>query len=480
METRSHKTKIVCTIGPSSGSRAVIGRLIKAGMDVARLNLSHGTVSEHIGTLGLIRAVAKGLNRTVGIMIDLPGPKIRVGTIRDAPLLLKKHDVVTLVQGTVSDDRRVIPVEMKGFAGLVSRNGVVYLNDGFIQLKVLGIDGGRVSCRVVIGGALLSHKGLNLPGTRPDTSAVTGRDLRIIDTFLDHGADIFSISFVQSRDDVAKVRERVRERGHDPLIVAKIERREAVGHIDSIMDAADGILIARGDLGVEIPIERVPVVQKMLIRRANDRNKIVITATQMLLSMTEHIRPTRAEVTDVANAILDGTDAVMLSEETAMGDYPVEAVRMMGRIASTTEARRGEFGCLSGTGALKTRGTRKGGPIEYGLALDVEDIIRTMRIRLVTAVNTRYRAIHGISRLKPGCWIVTTAADRKDMHLLNLTYGVRPLPVPKGTHDPGSVISRYVRTNRLVRPGDRILRIEESLDKRAGRINSLHIITVQG
>ncbi len=478
METRSHKTKIVCTIGPSSSSPDVIGRLIRAGMDVARLNLSHGTVSEHIRTMGLVRSVARGIGRTVGIMIDLPGPKIRVGTLRHAPVFLKKHDIVTLVQGGASDDSRVIPVEMEGLADAAYRNDVIYLNDGFIQLKVIAVGKDGVSCRVVIGGTLLSHKGLNIPGMLPDTGAITGRDARIIDTFSSRGADIFSISFVRSRDDVIRVRARARRSGHDPVIVAKIERREAVKRIDAILDVADGIMIARGDLGVEIPIERVPVVQKMLIRRANDRNRVVITATQMLLSMTEHIRPTRAEVTDVANAILDGTDAVMLSEETAMGDYPLETVRMMGRIASITEAQREEIGCPYDSGLPGTGRTRERGTAEYGMALNVRDIVRTMRIKLVVAVHTRYTAVHSISRIKSGCWIVSTALPGKGTHLLNLSYGV--LPVQESAHAPGKVLTGYLRRNGLVRPGDRVLRIEGSPDHGHEGIASLDIMTMRG
>lgn len=478
IDLHTHKTKIVCTIGPSSNSPAVIGSLIKAGMNVARLNLSHGTIPEHIGTLKLVRAIARRLNKTVGIMVDLPGPKIRVGIIKNTPMLLKKHDIVTLAEGTESNDRRVIPVDYKGLTRFISGNGIIYLNDGFIQLKVLKIHDGRISCKVIIGGTLLSHKGLNIPGVRPGISAVTNRDLNIIDKFSDHGADIFNISFVQGADDVIKAGRHAKKRGTSPLIIAKIERGEAVRHIDSILDAADGIMVARGDLGVEIPIEQVPVVQKMLIRKANDKNKIVITATQMLLSMTEHIRPTRAEVTDVANAILDGTDAVMLSEETAMGDYPVDAVKMMTRIASITESKRKEFGCSSGIEARKIDGVRKHDLFEDRITFDVKGTIESMQIRMVITHNISAGTAHGISRFKPDCWILCVTNDRKSLHLLNLSYGVCPLLKLKDTPAWRKQILELLHKNGLLEQGDRILQIEESIDKKGRYSNSLNIVTV--
>jgi pyruvate kinase len=472
-----HKTKIVCTIGPSSNSRAVISRLIKAGMNVARLNLSHGSIEEHIAALTLLRAEAARQNKTISIMVDLPGPKMRVGVIKNAPVVLKKNDTVTLVTGAVSGDTTDIPVDYKALASLVSRNSIIYLNDGFIQLKVLNVQAHKIACRVMIGGTLLSHKGLNIPRIKSNAIAVTPRDLIIVGKFLKYGADIFSVSFVENENDIIKIKQFIRRKGKDPVIIAKIERGEAVKNIDSILDAADGIMVARGDLGVEIPVEQVPVVQKMLIQKANAMNKVVITATQMLLSMTEHIRPTRAEVTDVANAILDGTDAVMLSEETAMGGYPVESVEMMAKIAVITEAKRYEFSCPSGPSysSPPEKGDRD---VDGVVAQNVKHTIDAVDIKYAITVSGTGRASYRISRLKPGCWILSIAFDKKMLHLLNLSYGVYPLSLTKGQRDVRSDIIHNLSLNKRIKHGDKILLIEESVHKKEAYYNSMDIITV--
>ena len=474
----AHKTKIVCTIGPSSDSPAILQKLIKAGMDVARLNLSHGSIAEQVKTLSLIRAEAARQHKTVSIMVDLPGPKMRIGIIRNAPLVLKKNDAVTLVTGPSSGDKAYIPVEYKALDSLVARNSVIYLNDGFIQLKVLNVRPHKIACRVMTGGSLLSHKGLNIPHVKSKASAVTPHDLAIAGTFLEHGADIFSVSFVEDENDIKKIKRFVRSKGKDPVIIAKIERGEAVRHIDRILDAADGIMVARGDLGVEIPIEQVPVVQKMLIQKANQKNKIVITATQMLLSMTEHVRPTRAEVTDVANAILDGTDAVMLSEETAMGGYPVESVGMMAKIAVITEAKRYEFSCPAGSPFSGRPEEKKIEDIDDVVAHNVKHTIDAMDIKFAITNSGTGRASYSISRLKPGCWILAVAFNQKMLHLLNLSYGIYPLVRTQTGRDVYKDIFRNLSRDKRIKRGDRILVIEESFAKKGAYSSDMDIITV--
>ncbi len=473
-----HKTKIVCTIGPSSNSRAVISRLIKAGMNVARLNLSHGSVEEHIAALTLLRAEASRQNKTISIMVDLPGPKMRVGVIKNAPVVLKKNDTVTLVTGAVSGETTDIPVDYKALASLVSRNSIIYLNDGFIQLKVLKVQAHKIACRVMIGGTLLSHKGLNIPHIKSNAVAVTPRDLLMVGKFLKYGADIFSVSFVENENDIIKIKQFIRRKGKDPVIIAKIERGEAVKNIDSILDAADGIMVARGDLGVEIPVEQVPVVQKMLIQKANAMNKVVITATQMLLSMTDHIRPTRAEVTDVANAILDGTDAVMLSEETAMGGYPVESVEMMAKIAVITEAKRYEFSCPANRLFYNNPIGKKNGNIDDAVAQNVKHTIDAVDIKYVITDSSTGRASYSISRLKPGCWILSVAYDKKMLHLLSMSYGIYPLSLTKGQRDVRRDILHNLSLSKRIKHGDKILLIEESVHKKEAYYNSMDIITV--
>ena len=338
----SHKTKIVCTIGPSSCSPSKLEGMIESGMNVARLNCSHGEFKEHAENIRNIRAAASKTRRMVSILIDLPGVKMRIGRLQNGSVMLKKGGEVVLTTRNVLGTQALIPVEYKQLPKSVSKGKIIFLNDGFIQLKVEKISGQDVFCKVLIGGKLLSHKGLNLPGAKLNINPITDKDLKIVDFGLKHGVNIFGLSFVERPKDIIKVREFARKKGHSVYLVAKIERRGAIENFDEILKAADAVMIARGDLGVEIPIEEVPGIQKRLIQKANIMGRPVITATQMLESMTQNVRPTRAEVNDVANAILDGTDAIMLSQETAIGDYPIETVRMMAKIAMTTEHQRDE------------------------------------------------------------------------------------------------------------------------------------------
>jgi pyruvate kinase len=337
VKASGHKTGIVCTIGPSSCNPRILQQMIKSGMDVARLNFSHGTLPEHRRYINLIRKTASRLKRKVDILADLPGPKIRVGKLKPSPLKLKKGAKVVLTTRKVTGTKSLIPVPYKRLTDSVRRGGIIYLNDGFIQLRVMNISGDEVRCKVVIGGRLLSHKGLNIPGAKMYVDAVTPHDLALVDFALGEGVSNFGISFVTSAADIVKVRDFAKRRNKKVYLVAKIERAQAIENLDAILKASDAIMVARGDLGVDIPIEDVAGVQKTIIRKANRAGRPVITATQMLESMVDNIRPTRAEVTDVANAILDGTDAVMLSEESAIGRYPVETVEMMGKIASSIE-----------------------------------------------------------------------------------------------------------------------------------------------
>ncbi|MBF0504823.1 MAG: pyruvate kinase [Candidatus Omnitrophica bacterium] len=356
MKQSPHKTRVVCTIGPACRAPFKLEGLIKSGMNVARLNFSHGDFGEHAENIRNIRAAAGKIGRPVSIIVDLPGVKIRVGSLLNDAVILKKHEDIVLTTRNVVGTDTLIPVEYKRLSRAVSRGSIIYLNDGFIQLKVIKTDDHDVFCKVITGGKLLSHKGLNLPGAKLRINPITERDLQIVDFALKQGVNIFGLSFIESAKDIDQVRQFAKKRGKTVYLVAKIERQGAVENFDKILKAADAIMIARGDLGVEVPIEEVPIIQKKLIQKANIMGKPVITATQMLESMVQNVRPTRAEVTDVANAILDGTDAVMLSEETAIGEYPLEAVRMMARIAKFTQKNRplGHLDFLSGNQGEKT------------------------------------------------------------------------------------------------------------------------------
>ncbi len=332
------KTSIVCTIGPASRPEKILRRMILAGMDIARLNFAHGTLREHAEDIHRIRKTAFQVKRPVEILIDLPGPKIRLGKLKKEPVILKKNQRVILTTRKLLGTPDLLPVNYDQILKSVKKGGLIYLNDGFLQLQVQRVLGKNVYCKVLIGGILYSFKGLNLPGVRLYVEPVTEEDLNYLEFGLKHGVDLFGVSFVEKAKDIQKIKEYALELGRKIRTVAKIERGEALKNIDSILNATDVLMVARGDLGVQVEIEKVPVLQKLLIHKANLRGVPVITATQMLESMVHNIRPTRAEATDVANAVLDGTDAVMLSEETAIGDYPVETVEMMRKIVSTVKS----------------------------------------------------------------------------------------------------------------------------------------------
>ena len=308
--------------------------LLRAGMDVARLNFSHGDFDTHARNIARLREAAGRVGRRLAIMADLPGVKIRIGELREEPVELAAGDAVVLTTEAIVGDARRFAVNFPRLPQAVRPGDKLFLNDGLISLKVTGVDGNEVRCEVRAGGELASRKGLGLPGIDLGVSAFTERDRECLRFALEHGIDAVSQSFVASADDVREVRDAAAALGHGPFVIAKMERARAIDNLEGILEAADGLMVARGDLGVELPIAGMAVVQKRLMRAANRAGKPVITATQMLESMTVHRRPTRAEATDVANAILDGTDAVMLSAESAMGRYPVEAVKMLAGIAA--------------------------------------------------------------------------------------------------------------------------------------------------
>ncbi len=334
------QTKIVCTIGPATDSPDMLRQLIEAGMNVARLNFSHGTHKQHSHVIGLIREISAEMDVPVAILQDLSGPKIRTGAMAsDSPVVLNEGSEFTLTcEGIPGDEHCVSISYFTTLARKLKLASQIFLADGSMQLKVIDIDAAGIKCEVITGGELRSQQGINVPDVSLGIPAVTDKDLVDLSFGIVNGVDLVAMSYVQQESDIVPLRRTMQIRNVDIPIIAKIEKREALDNIDGIMDLVDGIMIARGDLGVEIPLEKVPVVQKMLINKAGVRGKSVITATQMLESMTKNASPTRAEVTDVANAIFDGTDAIMLSGETAIGKYPVQAVEMMDRIARETEA----------------------------------------------------------------------------------------------------------------------------------------------
>ena len=333
------RTKIVCTIGPASSSPEILMALIESGMSVARLNFSHGTHSEHGELIRKIRKAAEALGRPVAILQDLCGPKIRVGKIPGDGLMLASGQSLILATGLKVAEGNRVPVSYRALPDQVKAGDRILLADGLMELVVEKTTREEVSSQVITGGLLTSHKGINLPSSSLPIPALTEKDRRDLLFGLEMGVDFVALSFVRAATDIHAAQKIIHRQNRDTPVIAKIEKHEAIINIDAILSAADGIMVARGDLGVEIPLENVPNIQKLLVRKANDLGKPVIIATQMLRSMVEAPRPTRAEAADVANGVLDGTDAVMLSEETAIGHYPVEAVRHMVRIARSAETQ---------------------------------------------------------------------------------------------------------------------------------------------
>ncbi len=331
------KTKIVCTIGPASESPEMLRSLVANGMSVARLNFSHGDQQGHLRKIESIREVSKSLGRPVAVLADLAGPKIRVGTIPDPGIRLEAGEPFVLTSEPVEGSRSRVSVSYRNLPDEVRPGDRILLADGFMELVVKDTDRREIRTVVVTGGVLTSRKGVNLPSGTVRIPSFTEKDRVDLQFGLENDVDFVAVSFVRKAGDVLRVKEMIRAKGKETPVIAKIEKHEALSELDDIINASDGIMVARGDLGVEIPPEQVPGLQKTMIRRANRSGKPVITATQMLRSMVDAPRPTRAEAADVANAVLDGTDAVMLSEETAVGTYPVQSVQFMNRIVSSAE-----------------------------------------------------------------------------------------------------------------------------------------------
>jgi pyruvate kinase len=345
------RTKIVATLGPASGTPEMIEALIRAGMNVARINTSHGNADDHRKLIHTVRAVAERLGVYVPVLLDLSGPKMRIGTLAVGSAMLRAGDPFTLTMREVPGDWREVSITYAPLVEDVSQGDRILMGDGEIELRVVSKDKTDVNCEVVVWGELKSNKGINAPGVKLRETVPTEKDLVSIEFGIREGVDFFALSFVRSEEEVARLRLLLREKNADTAIIAKIEKKEALDNLDSIMEASDAVMIARGDLGLEMPIEQVPLIQKDLIRRSLAASKPVITATQMLESMIQNPRPTRAEAADIANAVFDGTDAVMLSGETASGKYPVEAVRTMSEVAEASESRVDYAGRFSAVAA---------------------------------------------------------------------------------------------------------------------------------
>jgi pyruvate kinase len=440
----NHQTKIVATIGPASESQAMLERLIRAGLNIARLNFSHGDFTVHAGMIARIRSAEKATGYRVAIMADLPGPKMRLGKIDPEPIQLLSGDNFTLTSQEIVGNAQRVSMSFKNLPNVVKPGNRLYLNDGLIQLLVEQVVGTEVHCKVSVGGELRSKKGLNLPGIDLGISAFTDHDRNCLEFALSHDVDAISQSFVETAADIEAVRAASKALGKKPFIIAKIERSDALAHFDEILKASDGIMIARGDLGVEVPIEEMAIIQKQLIAKANQAGKPVITATQMLESMINSRLPTRAESTDVANAVLDGTDCIMLSGESAMGNYPEEAVAMLAKIAAFTEAHRPPAS-INYTKEFTVQNTPSTSAEAIGLM--VEHALQTIPSSCIFVPTGTGTTARMISRFKPPAWIVAISPDTAVCQGLLFSYGVYPIPLADGPESWSDFARKWLGEN---------------------------------
>ncbi|HEY5836895.1 pyruvate kinase [Streptomyces sp.] len=412
------RAKIVCTLGPATDSYDQIKALVEAGMDVARLNLSHGTYAEHEDRYARVRKASDETGRSVGILVDLQGPKIRLGRFAEGPVLLERGDEFTITVDDIEGDQQICGTTYKGLAADVARGERILVDDGRVTLEVTDVEGPRVHTMVIEGGMVSDHKGLNLPGVAVSVPALSDKDVRDLRWALRIGADVIALSFVRTGRDVDDVHRIMDEEGHRVPVIAKIEKPQAVENLAGIVDAFDGIMVARGDLGVEMPLEAVPMVQKRAVTLARRNAKPVIVATQMLDSMIDNSRPTRAEASDVANAVMDGTDAVMLSGETSVGKYPIETVKVMSRIVAAAEEELLSSGLPPLTERNKPR--TQGGAVARAAAAMGDFLDATFLVAFTQSGDT----VRRLSRYRSPIPVLAFTPEPATRSQLNLTWGV--------------------------------------------------------
>ncbi|MFV9511195.1 pyruvate kinase [Tepidibacillus sp. LV47] len=415
------KTKIVCTIGPASEEVEVLKELIHAGMNVARLNFSHGDYEEHGRRIKNIRQAAKETGKTVAILLDTKGPEIRTGILGVPEVELKQGETIILTTEEIVGDKNRVSVSYQGLPQDVHPGSKILIDDGLIGLEVEKIEGTEIYCKILNSGILKSKKGVNVPGVKINLPGITQKDADDIRYGIEQGIDIIAASFVRKAKDVLEIREILEEYNADILIISKIENHEGVENIDEILQVSDGIMVARGDLGVEIPAEEVPLVQKMIIEKCNKAGKPVITATQMLDSMQRNPRPTRAEASDVANAIFDGTDAIMLSGETAAGKYPIESVATMARIALRTEE------ALNYSEIFRKRSTLQQTNVTDAISQAVVNTAIDLNANAILTPTESGQTARLVSKYRPKVPIIAITPHEKVMKKLSLNWGVYPL-----------------------------------------------------
>jgi pyruvate kinase len=475
MKKGATKTKIVATLGPASFASRVLRRLLAAGVDGFRFNLSHGDFARHAEVIRRLRDLSAAAGRSAAIIVDLPGPKMRLGILPE-PVQVRRGELVLFAPAGTASRREgvVLPHEIAGLAAGLRRGSLIHVNDGLLQFRVREVQGEAVLATALVAGTVRSNKGVNIPGYQPPAGVLTDRDRQGIAFAVEQRADVICISFVGGPEDLRAARSLLPSgREYVPCLPAKIERRQALRNLEGILAEADAVMVARGDLGIELPLAEIPVRQKEIVRRANMAAKPVIVATQMLLSMVENARPTRAEVTDVANAILDGADAIMFSEETAIGHDPAAVVRVARSIAARTE--RGPLrACGAGTELIRGR-IRDSDSVDDLISSAAFDALESRSADLAVAPTTSGATARRIARLRPRPWIAAITDNRTVANILALSSGVRPLLVPDAALTDDA-LARLLQEQGLVRPGGRLIITAGTPFGVAGTTNSLRIL----
>lgn len=418
------KTKIVATLGPASNNKTMLKQMVMAGMNVARLNFSHGAYETHGKTIQMVRSLSRTMNRHIGVLLDLQGPKIRTGKLQKGePVYLKRGQNVRLTTKKIEGTAELLSVTYDGIVRDVKKGDAILLDDGLLELKVLWKRGDIITCKIINGGWLKENKGINLPGVSVSAPSLAEKDIRDLSFGIKMSVDYFALSFVRCADDLKQIKQLIHKQGEEIPVIAKIEKPEAVENLDEILDIADGIMVARGDLGVELKPEQVPTIQKTIINAAIKAGKPVITATQMLETMSDNPIPTRAEASDVANAIYDGTDAVMLSGETASGKYPVESVRMMTRIASRTE--QSPFMKYD----LQLPQTSDD-PVTHAVGRSAVKILHELNAEGILAFSVSGNTAMTLAKNRPAHRVFAFSPSMSTCNRLSLVWGITPLYLP--------------------------------------------------
>ena len=463
------RTKIVATIGPATESEEIISELIKAGVTTFRLNFSHGDHDDHAERIKIIRKVSNDLDLNIGILQDLQGPKIRLGRFKDGPIKVKKGDLFTLTSKEVDCNNKIANVTYEKLLEEISLGKRILLDDGRVEMIVENINkpDNLLECRVTVGGVLSNNKGVNFPDVQLSVKALTEKDKKDLQFGLNAGVDWIALSFVRNPSDINEIKDLINEFGYSTPVVAKIEKFEAIDQIDSVLPLCDGVMVARGDLGVEMPPEEVPLLQKDLIKKANSLGIPIITATQMLDSMASSPRPTRAEVSDVANAILDGTDAVMLSNETAVGDYPVEAVRTMATIARRIERDYPQ----------KAIESHLPSTIPNAISAAVSSIARQLDAAAIIPLTKSGATAHNVSKFRPPTPILATTSEKSVARRLQLAWGVTPILIEsqERTSKIFSIAMQIAQEMGILKQGDLVVQTAGTLTGISGSTDLIKV-----